>query len=178
MMEEMWKDIPDYEGFYQVSNMGRVKNVKNDYIKSPVKSPKGYLVTSLWKNGKDKNCRINRLVAMAFIPIPERLKDYDLNELDVHHKDEVRTNNNVDNLEWLTKEEHSYEGNRIQRAIAATRAKQSKPVEAYDDNGNVIYRFPSTCEAGRNGFNQGHVAACCRGVEKRYKGLQWHYVTN
>ena len=115
---------------------------------------------------------------MAFIPLPEHLQDYDLNELDVHHKDEIRINNNVDNLEWLTKEKHSYEGNRIQKAIAVTRAKQSKPVEALDKvTGRVVYTFPSTCEAGRNGFNQGHVAACCRGELKSHKGFIWRYVS-
>ena len=52
----------------------------------------------------------------------------------------------------------------------------SKPVAAYDKNGNEIIRFESTCEAGRHGYNEGHVASCCRGERKTHKNLIWKYI--
>lgn len=87
-MEEIWKDIPGYEGLYQVSNMGRVKslartrNMNQDRVKNPVPVPErilapqrkkaGYLGVVLSKNGKQRNVRIHCIVAQAFLPNPER----------------------------------------------------------------------------------------------------------
>ena len=118
-MEEIWKDIPDYEGLYQVSNMGNVRSLDR-YVKqhSGYKQFKkgkvltlhlnsdGHLIASLSINNTPKQIGIHRLLAMAFIPIPERLKDYNLDELIVHHKDFIPQNNDIDNLIWLTKKEH------------------------------------------------------------------------
>ena len=110
-MNEIWKDISGYEGLYQVSNWGNVKSLNyrhtgREHNLTPNISSRGYLTVTL-SRGRDKDSpRINRLIAMAFIPIPERLLEYSLEELDVHHKDYDPCNNRVDNLEWLTKEEH------------------------------------------------------------------------
>lgn len=108
MNNEIWKDIKGYEGFYQVSNMGRVrsldrivvtKNSKTLNYKSELKKPSkdkdGYLIVVLYKDKERKTCRVHRLVAEHFIPNPN-------NYPQVNHKDETRDNNNVDNLEWCT----------------------------------------------------------------------------
>lgn len=110
-MEE-WKDIKGYEGKYQVSNLGRVKSLKrlatnNHWIKEKIlnesgkkKTRDGYLMVSL----AGKTFRVNRLVAETFIPNP-------LNKLSVNHIDGDKTNNRVDNLEWVTLSEnmrHAY----------------------------------------------------------------------
>ena len=89
-MGEIWKDIQNYEGSYQVSNYGRVKSLsrvdslghkRNEKILKSRKNRQGYYDVSLYKNGKPKYCRINRLVAQAFIPNPN-------NYPCVNHKDE------------------------------------------------------------------------------------------
>lgn len=118
---EIWKDIKDYEGLYQISNYGRVKSLprmmKNrkceEIIKTPSVLPKGYLKVSLCKNGKIKYFFIHRLVAEAFIPNEN-------NYPCVNHKDCNTSNNNVYNLEWVTyKENNSYKNHHLKRNISS-----------------------------------------------------------
>lgn len=113
-MTEQWVDIAGYEGFYQVSSLGRVKTVeryeaeRNRIIRERIRVPvavHGYLYCELWKNGKHKRYAIHRLVATAFIPNPDGRPQ-------VNHLDGDKTNNSVTNLEWCTaseNERHAYE---------------------------------------------------------------------
>ena len=111
-MEEEWKDIKGYEGQYQVSNLGRVKSLdrmltyKTKYgvyqhmqygkVLTPCFDTRGYPYVRLFDlNGKTKSVTIHRLVGLAFIPNPDNLPC-------LNHKDEIKTNNSVDNLEWCT----------------------------------------------------------------------------
>ena len=111
-IEEIWKDIKGYEGYYQVSNLGRIKsldrmknNQYNEYfmsgriLKSSIIKDKGYCRVSL-NNGKGrKSKRVHRLVAEAFIPNLE-------NKPEVNHIDGNKLNNCADNLEWCTNKEN------------------------------------------------------------------------
>ena len=110
--KEEWKDIKDYEGLYQVSNLGNVKALdrvikdstreRTQHIKSHILKPtdngRGYQIVSLNKNGR-KNKYVHRLVAEAFIDNPENKKE-------VNHKDLNKKNNCVDNLEWINQKEN------------------------------------------------------------------------
>jgi hypothetical protein len=103
-MKETWKDIDGYEGIYQISTMGRVKRLvgyscKRERILKPCPNGRGYLHVGVLKNGKRKNLRIHRSVAVIFIPNPE-------NKPQVNHIDGVKTNNRIDNLEWNTASEN------------------------------------------------------------------------
>jgi len=106
-MQEIWKDIPEYEGYYQVSNLGRVKSlqrfgVRADRIKKPVIAGKGYLRTKLSINGKYKNILIHQLVAMAFLGHkPNGWK------IVIDHIDFDKTNNNVNNLRIVSHYENN-----------------------------------------------------------------------
>ena len=105
-MTEEWRPIEGYEGLYEVSNTGQVRSFDR-YVKysngrihlhkgkvlSPIKDRDGYLQVNLCYSGRINSIKIHRLVAQAFIPNPDNLPQ-------VNHKDEVKTNNNVDNLEW------------------------------------------------------------------------------
>ena len=100
-MEE-WRDIEGYDGLYQISSWGRVRNIHTGHILTPYHNKKGYPKASLFAKGKrspDKH-RINRLVAKAFIPNPLELPQ-------VNHKDGNKDNNSVSNLEWATNSENS-----------------------------------------------------------------------
>ena len=165
-MKEIWKDIKDYEGHYQVSNLSRVKSIKfgKERILKPVTDRHGYLIVGLWKNNKQKIYKVHRLVAEAFLPNPYNLPQ-------VNHKDENPLNNNVNNLEWCDAKYNNNFGTRIERISK----RRSKTVLQYDLEGNFIREWKSTAECGRNGFNQAHVAACCQGKLKKHKDSIWRY---
>ena len=177
---EIWKDIPDYEGYYQVSNMGRVRSVDREVrhssggmrilkekVLKPVMNRDGYLKVGLWKDGKMKKFTIHRLVYSAFCgEIP--------NELQVNHIDEDKTNNKLENLNLMTPKQNSNWGTRNER-FAKT---QSKPVVALDEDGNVVFEFSSVREAGRNGFNSGNLTECCLGKRRRHRGYSWKHKEN
>lgn len=95
-----WRPILGYEGLYEVSNTGEIRNAKGDIKKASLKkgASTNYKEISLWKNGKNRRFLVHRLVAIAFIPNPN---NYPI----INHKDEDGTNNAVDNLEWCN---HSY----------------------------------------------------------------------
>ena len=110
MENEIWKDIRGYEGIYQVSNLGRVKSLEREvmrsngritYLKECILKPrirKGYLVLNLSLKGKKKTFAVHRLVARAFIPNPE-------NKPTVDHINENKLDNKLSNLRWATQEE-------------------------------------------------------------------------
>lgn len=101
---EIWKTIQDYGGLYQVSNTGKVRDLKN-HIKSVYKNNKGYICLSLYYNGKTYHPTVHRLVAKAFIPNPNNYEQ-------VNHKDCNKENNSVENLEWCNQRYNYNEGMR------------------------------------------------------------------
>lgn len=165
MKKEYWKPVVGYEGHYQVSNFGRVKSIKfgkEIILKQKIKG--GYYCVNLSKNNKVKTYLVHRLVAEAFISNPDNLPQ-------VNHKDEDKTNNIYTNLEWCDAKYNTNFGTCIERRSK----KKSKPVLQYDLEGNFIREWKSVTECGMNGFNQGNVAACCRGELKKYKDFIWKY---
>lgn len=167
MIKEIWKDKKDYEGHYQVSNCGRVKSIKfgKEIILKPFTDDRGYYSVVLSKNGIVKKYSVHRLVAEAFIDNPDNLPQ-------VNHKDENKSNNSVNNLEWCDAKYNNNFGTCIERRSK----KKSKPVLQYTLDGEFVREWPSTMECGRNGFNQGNVVACCQGKLKKYKGFIWRYL--
>lgn len=116
-MEEIWKPIEGYEGLYEVSSYGRVKRLggydrfnrkKVSKILKLSYNNSGYYIVHLWKNGFRKSKLLHRLVAETFIPNIDNLPQ-------VNHKDENKSNNRVDNLEWCTAKYNSNYGTSIER---------------------------------------------------------------
>lgn len=129
--EEIWRDIEGYECLYQVSNLGRIRSLDryvdrytNHLIKVFRKGrlleshldKDGYLLVTLCKNNKVKLCRVHRLVAEAFIPNPN---NYPI----INHKDEIKDNNCVENLEWCTHKYNLCYGTRLERLSKSRKGK-------------------------------------------------------
>nr|DAH80889.1 MAG TPA: homing endonuclease [Caudoviricetes sp.] len=171
MSYEVWRPIKGFEGRYEVSNLGKVRSLnykRTGKIKEMSLVPDGreYLQVALSKDGSPVKYRVNRLVAIAFIPNPNELPQ-------VNHIDEDKTNNHVTNLEWCSAKYNTNHGTRTARCSDAL----SQAVEAFDlESGSVIHRFKSTREAGRAGFSSGNISSCCNQVRKSHKGLGWSYV--
>ncbi len=161
-IKEIYKTIDGYD--YEVSNTGQIRSVKTGRILKPEINRYGYYQVCLSKNGIQKMFTVHRLVALAFIPNPKNLPD-------INHKDECKTNNRLDNLEWCTREYNNNYGTRIERAAKA----KSKAVEQLDEFGKVVATFPSLSEVERVlGFSQGNICNACRKGVKRYNYF-WKY---
>ena len=178
---EIWKDVVGYEGIYKVSDRGNVFSaVRRDSngrkcggrIMKPIQSIGGYLRISLYKNGVEKRKLVHRLVAEAFIPNPE-------NHPAINHRDEVKTNNELSNLEWCDARYNNNYGTRTERV--------SKKVRAVNVETGEVLTFNSTQEAVRKGYSSGPVSRACRGVYKTvrgkligdghtYRGHRWYYI--
>ena len=160
-MNEIWKDIKDYEGIYQVSNFGRVKRVETDRILKGYKRTDGYLGLRLSKNKIVYNELIHRLVAQAFIPNPE-------NKPQVNHIDEDKTNNKLSNLEWSTAKENSNYGTRNERISKSIIATNLKTDESTD--------FNSGKECARQlGLSPGNITNVLKGRYKQTGGYTFKY---
>ena len=173
-MEEVWKDIEGYEGLYRISNKGRVKslarpnnsgrNTRTDFIMS-LGNTHGYVSVVLCKDSKTKSFLVHRLVAKAFIENPN-------NYPCINHKDENKTNNNADNLEWCTVKYNNNYGT----AKARSGLKHGKRVVQYDLAGNEIRRWNTSAEACRfYGVTRCMVSSACLGITKTACGYKWRY---
>ncbi len=170
-MEEIWKDIEGWEGKYQVSNLGRVKNIdyrgKEKNMKCNIIN--GYLRVHLSdrKTKRDEKLLVHRLVAIAFVPNPN---NYPI----VNHKDETPLNCVCTNLEWCDYIYNANYGTAIQRKAD----KLSKQVNQYTLDGKYIGTFKSTKEVEKQlHIFSTSVAACCRGEQKSTGGFKWRYAS-
>lgn len=186
VMEE-WKDIDGYEGLYQISNLGRVRRLPTEVINSfgvrrffeggilnPTNS-QGYLIVDLSRGGFRKHYLIHRLVAQAFLENPNSLPF-------VNHKDENKSNNTVDNLEWCTPQYNTNYGTSIERRSNSHRGKkhkfshhkkQWKAVSKYSKDGEFICTYPSmTIAAAETGNKVQNISnACIKGC--KCGGFYW-----
>lgn len=161
-IKEIYKPIKGYD--YEVSNTGQIRNVRTGRILKQRLNNRGYCQVCLCKDGVQKMFTVHRLVAKAFIPNPKNLPE-------VNHKDECKTNNRLDNLEWCTRKYNANYGTITERVAKAL----SRAVEQLDDNGNVIALFSSTMQIERVlGFFNGAISLACRKGLKRY-GYYWRY---
>ena len=169
--KEIWKDIPHYEGRYLVSNQGRVFSLLRKKYMKLKQNQYGYLEVQLQgKTQKRKWEKVHRLVAMAFISNPSGLPQ-------VNHKNEVRTDNRVENLEWCDSKYNSNYGTRNNNISKSMKnnVKISYPIEQIED-GNVIAIYPSLNEASRiTKISAGNICSVCKGDRKSAGGFQWKY---
>ena len=160
--DEEWKDIPNYNGDYQISSYGRVRSLKRKtpLIMSPILGrTQDYYSIGLTKNGIKTQYSINRLVAEAFIPNPMNLPE-------VNHIDENTLNNNVENLEWVS---HS-------QNVQHSAHRQSYPVIQYSLTNEFIAEYPSLAEAERQtGVCRITITRAIKRGDGKAGGYIWYY---
>ena len=172
---EHWQPVKGYDGLYEVSDQGRVKSLKygKEKILKSGKSPHGYLLVNLCKDGQCKSITVHRLVAEAFIQTPNNLET-------VNHKDENKLNNAASNLEWMSKRDNNNYGTRNKR-ISETLINdnnKSKAVQMFDRQGNLLAVFPSAREAQRvTEIAQSSICLCCNGKRKCAGGFKWRFAS-
>ena len=160
-MNEIFKDIPGYEGKYQVSNLGQVLSLnyhghkgKNQIMCGGI-GEKGYHLITLCKNGKQKTHKIHRLVAELFLDNPNNLPE-------VNHKDENTANNRVDNLEWCLGKDN-------------VRYSQAKPVGCFKDD-ILIKKYDALNDVKLDNYSSSAVSRCCNGKKRLYYGYSWKFI--
>ena len=184
---ETWKQVPidEFKTLYKISDMGRVYSVRSKKYLAPKISKAGYYRVNLANHGKNRTVSVHRLVALAFLQNPN-------NKPTVNHKNEIKTDNRVDNLEWATTAEQNIYGTRTARAVAHTNYTGRKidykkvaahhdysnqlmcgrkPIRVWDASGNYIGEFPSQKAASDyTGVSKGKISQCAAGYKKSCKG--------
>ena len=168
---EIWVDIIGYEGLYMISNYGRVKSLnynhtgKEEILKTSIERGE-HLFVVLYKNRIRKKYSVHRLVATHFIPNPE-------NKPEVHHRDHNPQNNNVENLVWLTYEEHKAEHPEV---FDALKKANSKHINQFTRDGLFVRAWYSAMDIERElGYANTHIIDCCKGKLKTSYGFIWKY---
>lgn len=182
----MWKDIIGHEGHYQVSNLGRVKSLQRTLMQSnnhPITINEKILKPSL--NGMDywtvclgyrNRQRVHRLIAKAFIPNPE-------NKPFINHKNGVRKDNRIENLEWCTHSENMIHAYRVLQvkppATMLGKFGKDNPLSKKIvclNNGNIYYGIS---EAARQlGLSVGNISEAVNGKIKHTKGFSFRFINN
>ena len=186
-MEEIWKPIKGAVKGHEVSSLGRVRNRKGRLLKKPSYghgTKDWYAHLNLNINGITKSCYVHRLVAEAFLPNEE-------NKPDINHKNGVKSDNRVENLEWMTESEntiHAWKNGlhektrQLAKQRSGRKSPTAKPVVCVETN--VVYL--SALEAQKQlGIAQSSICAVCKGKQKtkgKYTftpktagGYHWHY---
>ena len=182
---EVWRPVVGWEGLYEVSSHGQVRSLdrvveklewngkkyqilyRGKILAQSLKSI-GYCEVTLYLDGKYKTFKVHRLVAEAFIPNPDNLPC-------VNHKDECKSNNHADNLEWCSHYYNNHYKDRMERAAKS----KSRPIEQLSLTGEHIAFFPSSAIAIRTlNMKSNHLCSVLTGNRKSTYGYRWRYVDN
>jgi hypothetical protein len=153
-----FKRIKGYLNYF-VNKNGDVYSLKTNKLIKPFVSNGGYISVSLWGDGKKQNYLVHRLVADAFIPNPNNYKE-------VNHKDLNTLNNNLENLEWCSRD-YNLKYSNLEKW-------ESKPVVQMLNN-EIIREYHSITEASKYGFDVSTISKCCKNKNKKHKGFNWKY---
>lgn len=155
-----WKRVVGFENWYRVNDMGEVMSLHRDKLLKPSKVGAGYLRVSLFYHGKSHNKYVHRIVAETFLGEP--------NGREVNHKNGDKTDNRLQNLEWVTRSEnvnHNY----YELGYRVT------PIYAIKLDNSEVLEFKSVEEAVRTGFASAHIYACLRGDRRQHMGFKFVY---
>lgn len=175
-MREEWRPVRGFEEYAEISNLGQIHRFRREWYTGRSHQIKR-IQEETWTYGSETSdgylqatiggvCKgVHIWMYLTFVgDIPQGFE--------VNHMDENKHNNCVWNLNLMTKKENIRWGTGIARRAAS----RSKAVQALDPKTlEVVYEFPSTQEAQRQGFNSSHISACCLGKRKTHKGYIWRY---
>ena len=181
--EVIWKDIPEFNGLYKISNTGEIKSIDGCAIRTKHKgrilrqntSHKGYRVITIKVGNNKKTYPVHRIVAKSFVKNP-RPDIYD----QVNHIDGVKSNNNAQNLEWCNNSLNQIHANRM--GLNANRIKKSnegsrKPLAQYSIDGNLIGIYESARKAElETGVPYKSISLCCCGGTHTAYGFIWEFI--
>ena len=185
-MEEVWKEIKGFKGYYEVSNLGRVRSVDRLVLRHYKNHEKwvtwkgrimalrlrhdGYPIVDLYKNHKRYGYAVHRLVAIAFVPNTN-------NRPEVDHINTDRTDARACNLRWVNRSENNLNPITNKRMSDTRKGKGCKPVSQYDKSGNLIAEYPSIREASKaTGFDVMTISNNVKGIHINPK-YDWKYGT-
>lgn len=190
MIEEIWKDIQGYEGFYQVSNLGRVKSldrivrnnsgffVRKGKILKPQENSRKYLRVELKVKNNSKRFFVHRLVAKHFIHKPQ---GYNI----VNHLDCNPHNNKASNLEWTTAQGNMDYMNRlgrnkrtnkwIENLTESERKKFGKAVIGVSISDTKVLKYETLNQVKKDGFQPSCVSCCCNKKRLTHRGYVWRF---
>lgn len=165
-MEEVWKDVLNYEGLYKVSNLGNIYSVRRKRKMNGTIDKDGYVRIALIKDGIRKDTTAHRLVAENFILNPN---NYD----QINHKDEIPSHNWMENLEWCNSKYNNNYGHRTENMANS----HKKPILQLDLKGNILKEFNSAKEV-QNLYNYDNslISKCCQGKRKTAYGYKWLFL--
>lgn len=179
-MKEVWRDIEGFAGLYQISSIGRVKSLTREVIRKDGKGyslkgrilkkshdQAGYIKYVLSKNGKTKTIAAHRLVAQAFISNPE-------NKPQVNHINEIKDDNRIENLEWVTSKENVNHGTGIERGADQSR---KRIMATHIKNGTKLY-YKSIVSATKDGFNRRLISRVITDGEGQHFGYRWEQISD
>lgn len=183
-MEEIWKDIPGFEGLYQVSDTGNIRSVEREVMFGkqhrtirqtqlrPFKKRNGYLVVKLCKDTVEYTVYVHRIVAMVYCG------GY-YESMDVNHKDGIKDNNVYSNLEWCTRAEnirHSIDVLHNKVGNFTVGRKNQKPIVQLSLNGEKIRDWNSACEVQRTlGLHESGIRLCLKGLDSKGRKINQSY---
>lgn len=163
---EIWKAVKGYEGLYLISDKGRVKNAITGKILSPQNNSMGYFRVELWSGRRGKRKYVHRMVAEAFLPNPH-------SKAEVNHKDFNPSNNNAENLEWVTSSENTRHA--VYKGSLNAWGNKAKPIEATNIETGETVRFPTISEAEK-AIGSRHINLVLKGKRKQCKGYTFKYI--
>lgn len=200
---EEWRDVVGYEGYYVVSNFGRVATLSHTVSFTSVcngvevkktfnakqclrklnRGKCGYMECMLRNSKRIKLMKVHRIVAEAFIPNPH---DYPI----INHKDENKKNNRVENLEWCTCEynvNYRTRNERLKSSLSDAHKNglynnayrvSRKPIVGISLLDNTTLFFEKSSDLKEHGFERHLVSKCCRNLRKDYKGYKWMFLSD
>ena len=173
LMEEIWKDVKEFNGKYQVSNLGNVRRSRDNFVYKLQLCKNGYNYVNFSEKTKTIARKVSRLVALAFIPNP-------LNKPCVDHINTIRTDDRVENLRWVTRSEN------MKNPLTVEKVKKSRPKTApwkeipilqFTKHGEFVREWSSATAFGKTLGKDvsSNIIACIKGKQPSAYGYKWKY---